>query len=200
MKRTIALAALALASLASADVYFGGEQYDKAYVGGQEFTGVEVAGEAYAGASGSSYTFMMTLDRTFSGHTPAAGPNVGSQPRFTHDGTEWRVWQVIPFLGPGIGTVGDLRLQADKVGQAATTLALADMPDRVRVAHSSWTGSPWTFERPASGISTPGNNRRAVDYDPVGRTPTGTPAQSGISTNTLPGEGQTFSVTIFFDD
>ena len=202
MKRTIALAGLALASWASADIYFGGQEYDKAYVGGQEFTGVEVAGQSHLSGE-SSYTLTLTLDRTFT-DTPAAGPNIGAHPTFVHDGKTWEVWQVIPFLGPAIGgtTLGDLRFQTRIMGEAASTLALTDMPATITVANDRWTGSPWTFTRPtaAAKFGTSGSSdavRRRAEYEPSGRTPSGTPAQSGV-VQQISTVNQTFTATFTF--
>ena len=146
-----------------------------------------------AASMDDEYSLDMTLDRTFPGGTPAAGPNVGSQPTFVHDGDTYQIWQVIPNINPATvaGAGGRCRLQATIIGQAAQTVELSDFPDELELSHSGWTGSPWRFARPTSGITTAGGNRRVVDYTPVGRTPS-TPAADGVA------QGQTFTAKFIF--
>ena len=58
------------------------------------------------------YEFTRTLDRTFTDSPASGGGNVEPQ-TFTHEGENWELWQVVPYLGTGVGPIstGDCRIQ-----------------------------------------------------------------------------------------
>ena len=145
----------------------------------------------------SRYTFTRTLNEFFT-DSPASGR---ATPRddFVHAGANWRLHQIIPFVGSGIGgPVGDARIQIRNasIGRGLNTLAM--MPDRIILANENWNGSPWTFTRgaAASDISNVGGGnqaRVAVNYEPD-HVPAATPVAAGVARN------QEFTITLEWDD
>lgn len=164
--------------------------------------GTETPGGIAVGDSGNllpppGITFTRTLDRTFT-DTPASGGGNVEPERFMHEGANWELWQVVPFLGSGVGptTVGDCRVQLRNRDKTRGQNELEDMPDDVIVAQDSWTGSPWRFTRPTannkfSNVASGNSARKAIDYEPE-RTPGANPTAEGIA------QGQTFTITLIW--
>ena len=142
----------------------------------------------------ATYTFTRSIDRSFSGDTPASG---GGSPTndFVHDGVRWRLHQIIPFItNAAIGTRGECRIQIRNrdIGLGAHTLDM--MPDRIVLTRSEWTGSPWVFNRDNIQPGRPGGNRVQVNYSPVRSIGAGdTAAGAGVS------NGDEFTVTLEWD-
>lgn len=183
-------------------IYFGGQEYEKAYLGGHEISQITVANETYIPAPAPAETFydlMPTLDRTFSGDTPAAGGGNTSPLTFVHDGDTWQLWQTIPYLGVGVTSEanrGRCRLHLRDTSIARDAMTLGMMPSSLILTHASWTNSPWTFTRPTSSATfgSPGGGnaaRRSLDYIPV-RTPQAAASVEGIV------QGQTFTIRLIF--
>ena len=144
------------------------------------------------------YRLSRTIDRTFTDTPASGGGNVAPQ-TFTHEGNTWQCWQVIPFLGSGVGppSVGDCRVQLRNRGLSRGQNILEDMPSRVVLTQSGWTNSPWEFTRPTASnkFTSPGsgnNARRAIDYEPV-RSPGSTPAAEGVAM------GDNFTIDLYFE-
>lgn len=151
-----------------------------------------------AAPSGVSYEFTRTLDRTFTDTPASGGGNVEPQ-TFTHEGDAWELWQVVPYLGSGVGpqSVGDCRIQLRNRSISRGAMELADMPDRVVLVQNTWNKSPWEFTRPTannkfSNVATGNSARRAIDYEPV-RTPGANPTAEGVA------QGETFTITLYWD-
>ena len=144
-----------------------------------------------------SYTLDRTLDRTFTDTPASGGGNVEPQ-TFTHNGQSWEVWQVIPYLGPGVGppSVGDARVHLRNRAIDRDSMQLADMPPSIVLSGADWTELPWTFTRPtdAAKFTSPGSGeaaRRGIDYEPeraIGANPT----TEGIA------QGETFQIALIF--
>lgn len=150
-----------------------------------------------------SFSFERTLDRTFT-DTPASGGGNVSPQTFEYEGNTWQLWQVIPFLGAGVGppSAGDCRVQLRNRGVGRGQNLLADMPSRVVLSvvgsqTADWTDLPWEFTRPTAGnkYTSPGsgnNARRAIDYEPVRSVAGLSPAGVSIT------QGETFTITLIF--
>ena len=152
----------------------------------------------------ATYTFTVTLDRTFSASTPAWGPvRSGGQfqpEEFVHDGANWELWQVIPYIGSGVGNgnPGGCRVHLRNRDISRGNMTLESCPDRIILTRSEWTGSPWTFTRGTAGSdffnAGSGNPaRRQVNYYPSGRVPGATAAADGVS------QGDELTVTLEWD-
>lgn len=146
-----------------------------------------------------SFAFTRTLDRTFSTDTPGSGGGNVPPQTFVHKGDTWQLWQVIPYLGAGVGPrqVGDCRLHLRNRGKNRGSNLLAEMPIRVVLAQAGWTGSPWTFTRPtaANKFTNAGSGnsaRKSIDYEPV-RSIGANPGAEGIA------QGQEFTCTLIFE-
>ena len=157
--------------------------------------------------TGDSYSIAMAIDRTWgagAAATPGAGGGNVSPKTFTHDGENWELWQVVPFLGSAVGgsTLGDCRIQLRNRDQNRGSMQLADMPDRIVLSaepgqSADWTGLPWTFNRPTanskfSNVGSGNSARKGIDYEPVhaiGASPTAV----GIA------QGETFTITLHWD-
>lgn len=160
---------------------------------------MKAAAAAVSGAT--SFTINVTLDRTFSGDTPAAGPRSPSPGTFnpwtfTYQGDSWELWQAIPFLGTAVSSsVGYCRIQLRNRAVLRNAMQLTDMPDRVVLSNADWAELPWEFTRPSSGLGSPGgepNARRSLDYIPT-RTPGAAASAEGIA------QGETFDITLHWD-
>ena len=148
----------------------------------------------------TSYTFTRTLDRTFSGHPAWGGGNVGSgRADFVHEGTNWELWQVVPFDGAPIGGAqGACRVQLRNRDKSRGQNTLEEMPARITLSGADWTGLPWTFTRTTNSgqFTNVGSNqsaRKAVTYI-ADRTVSGSanPASVGIA------QGESFTITLTF--
>ena len=154
--------------------------------------------KAKAEPADAGITINRTLDRSFgNGVTPASGGGNVEPDRFVHEGANWELWQVIPFLGPGIATVGDCRVQLRNRDKSRGQNLLTDMPVRVVIAGNDWTGLPWTFTRPTANnkfnnVSSGNSGRKGIDYEPVHNIGT-SPAAVGIA------EDESFTITLFFE-
>lgn len=171
-------------------------------INGQKVGGLVVNLVKVFKASPVGITISRTLDRSFGtgGSTPASGGGNVSPDTFVNDGTNWELWQVIPYLGAGVvgsDDFGDCRVQLRNRDKGVGQSTLAEMPRQVILTMDNWSGSPWTFNRPTSNakFSTAGNNnanrRRVIDYEPA-RTPGANAAAEGIA------QGQSFTVTLIF--
>ena len=149
------------------------------------------------------YRFTRTLERTFSGHPAWGGGNVNQNAvgnRRVHDGTNWELWQVIPFDGPALsGVLGACRLHLRNRDKGRGANTLAEMPARVTLSGADWTGLPWTFTRTTNGaqfvnVASGSSARKAVTYI-ADRVIAGgaTPANVGIA------QGEAFTIELFFD-
>ena len=164
-------------------------------IAGKVAGGLRIAGNTIT--FGSVYEFARTLDRTFTDTPASGGGNVDPQ-QFVHAGANWELWQVVPYLGAGVGppTVGDCRVQLRNRDKSRGQNELADMPDQVIVKRDGWANSPWTFTRPTAGnkfsnVASGNSARKAIDYEPdrsVGANPTA----EGIA------QGQDFTVTLIW--
>ena len=157
-----------------------------------------LANKAAPTPSGDSYDFTRTLDRTFT-DTPASGGGNVSPQTFEHEEEDWELWQVVPYLGAGVGprSVGDCRIQLRNRDKNRGSMQLDEMPDRVVLTQADWTNSPWEFTRPTqsnkfSNVGSGNNARKGIDYEPV-RSIGATPAAEGIA------QGQEFMVTLYWD-
>ena len=151
------------------------------------------------------FTFTRTLERTFSGHPAWGGGNVNNNAAgnrradFVHEGTNWEMWQIVPFDGAPIGGVhGACRIQFRNrdVGRGQNTLEM--MPSRIALRGADWDGLPWTFTRttnPAQFTNVAGDNsaRKAVTYIADRAVAAGdTPASVGIA------QGEEFTIDLYF--
>lgn len=157
-----------------------------------------------AAARPPSFTIARTLDRTFV-DTPASGGGNVSPDTFVYNGQTWEVWQVVPFLAPGVSPIqrGDCRVHIRNRAISRDAMQLADMPVRVVLSAASgqtadWLGLPWTFTRPTNTakFTSPGSGneaRRSIDYErAIENRSTVTPTSLGIA------QGETFSITLEF--
>ena len=151
-----------------------------------------------------SYRFMRTLERTFSAHPAWGGGNVNNNAvgnrriDFVHEGTNWEVWQIVPFDGPAIsGVLGACRVQLRNRDKSRGTNTLEEMPARVTLSGADWTGLPWTFTRttnPAQFVNVASGTsaRKAVTYI-ADRASVGTdPSSVGIA------QGESFTIEFHF--
>ena len=156
-------------------------------------------------AAPPSYRFTRSLERAFSGHPAWGGGNVNNNPagnrriNFIHEGTNWELWQIVPFDGPAIGGVhGACMLQLRNRDKNRGSNTLAEMPARVTLSGADWTGLPWTFTRttnPAqfTNVASGSGARKAVRYIADRVVAAGdTPASVGIA------QGESFTVELFF--
>ena len=91
--------------------------------------------------------------------------------------------------------MGDCRIQLRNRDVNRGTMELSDVPNQIILTMDSWTGSPWTFTRPTnnnkfSNVGSGQSARKGIDYEPSGRTPSGTPAAEGIA------QGQQFTIVL----
>ena len=152
--------------------------------------------------TGTSYRFARTLDRTWgsgTGATPGSGGGNVEPQTFQHEGNTWQLWQVVPYLGTAVSppSVGDCRIQLRNRGVNRGAMRLADMPSRIVLEQSGWTGSPWTFTRPTANnkftnVGSGNSARKGIDYEPV-RSVGANPTAEGIT------QGDNFHVTLHFD-
>ena len=153
---------------------------------------------------GDSYDFNLTLDRTFSGDTPAYGGGNVDPLAFQHDGEDWELWQVIPFVGAAVGTVGECRIQLRNRSINRGQMLLEDMPDRIIITSDAFIGTPWEFTRPTANndfFNVGGGNsaRRGINYIPV-RTPEANIAAAGIAVcNPAEAPCESFMFTLHWD-
>ena len=152
-----------------------------------------------------SYSFMRTLERAFSGHPAWGGGNVNNNAAgnrradFVHEGTNWEMWQVVPFDGAVLGGVhGACLVQLRNRDKSRGTNTLEEMPSRIRLSGSDWTGLPWTFTRttnPAqfTNVASGSSARKAVRYIADRAVdPAATPANVGIA------QGESFTIELYF--
>ena len=144
--------------------------------------------------------FMRTLERTFSGHPAWGGGNVNNNAvgnrriDFVHEGTNWELWQIVPFDGPAIGGVlGACRLQLRNRG----TNTLAETPARVTLSGADWIGLPWTFTRTTNesqfmNVASGDSARKAVTYIADRSSIGANPSVVGIA------QGESFTIELFF--
>lgn len=160
------------------------------------------SGTAPIPSIGDTYTFALTLDRTFTDTPASGGGNVQPQ-TFEHLGQNWELWQVIPFLGAGTSPndVGDCRVQLRNRSIGRGAMQLADMPDKVVISAedaqtADWTNLPWTFTRPAANkfanVANGSGARKRIDYEPE-HTVAANPAAAGIA------QGESFTITLHFE-
>ena len=147
--------------------------------------------------SGGGYTITMTLDRTFS-DTPAAGGGNVSPQTFTHNGHNWELWQVVPFIGIGVDNqrVGNCRVQLRNRNVNRDAMQLVEMPSSIILTQSGWASSPWTFNRPTDSskffnVGSGNASRKGIDYEPAS-TVAANPSAAGVS------QGQTFTIQLMF--
>ena len=168
-----------------------------------------IASQRAAPAADASFT--RTIERAFSGHPAWGGGNVNNnavgnrRADFVHEGTNWEMWQIVPFDGPAVGGVlGACRVQFRNRDKNRGSNTLEEMPARIRLSGADWTGLPWTFTRTAAAaqftnVGSGNAARKAVTYladrDVTGLTPAGVgiadPTQSGV-------QGESFTIDLFF--
>ena len=167
---------------------------------------------ARAAPAAPSYRFTRTTERAFSGFPAWGGGNVNNNAvgnrriDFVHEGTNWEVWQIVPFDGVAIGGQhGACRVQLRNRDKSRGTNTLEEMPARVTLSGADWTGLPWTFTRTtaAAQFTNVGNGnaaRKAVTYVADRAVAAGaTPANLGIANPTSPGvDGEAFTIDFFF--
>ena len=147
----------------------------------------------------NDYPHTVTLDRTFT-DTPTYGGGNRQPLRFIHDGENWELWQVIPYVGQGVGpaaSVGDCRLQLRNRDKNRGQNLLTDMPDRVTIESDDFVGTPWTYTRGTAnadfGNVASGNSaRKSVNYNPDFDI-AANPAAAGIA------QGETLTITLHWD-
>ena len=151
-----------------------------------------------------SYSFSRTLDRSFSGHPAWGGGNVqqgavgNRRADFEHDGSDWELWQVIPFDGPAVsGVLGACRLHLRNRTKGRGQNLLTEMPARVVLSGADWTGLPWSFTRttnPAQFVNVSSGNsaRKSVTYIADRASVGASPAAVGIA------QGESFTIELFF--
>lgn len=173
-------------------------------VGGKKASFAAIGDDKVFSAA-SRYDFTRTLDRSFgsgAGITPASGGGNVSPQEFEHDGEDWELWQVVPFLGSGVSpvTVGDARVHLRNRSKSRGTNELGEMPAEIILTRSGWSDSPWRFTRPTasnkfSNAGSGNSARKQIDYEPV-RTIAGgdTPTSEGIV------QGQEFMATLIWRD
>ena len=166
------------------------------------FVQAVIASQSAAAPSG--YRFTRTLERTFSGHPAWGGGNVNNNAvgnrriDFVHEGTNWELWQILPFDGPAVGGVlGACRLQLRNRDKNRGTNTLAEMPARCRLSGADWTGLPWTFTRTTAAaqftnVASGSGARKAVTYIADRASVGASPAAVGIA------QGESFTIELFF--
>ena len=118
---------------------------------------------------------------------------------FVHEGTNWELWQILPFDGPAVGGVlGACRCQFRNRDKSRGTNTLEEMPSRVRLSGADWTGLPWSFTRTANGaqftnVGSGNAARKAVTYIADRASVGASPAAVGIA------QGEAFTIEMFFD-
>ena len=153
---------------------------------------------------GDNYEFDLTLDRTFSGDTPAYGGGNVDPLTFEHDGNNWELWQVIPFVGASVGTVGECRIQLRNRSENRGQNTIDEMPDRITITSSSFNNTPWEFTRPTANndffnVGGGQNARKGINYIPV-RTPEANIAAAGIAVcNPANAPCESFKFTLHWD-
>ena len=171
-----------------------------------------VIGRSRAAAPAADATFTRTIERAFSGHPAWGGGNVNNnavgnrRADFVHEGTNWEMWQIVPFDGTAIGGVhGACRVQLRNRDKSRGTNTLEEMPARVRLSGADWTGLPWTFTRTTAAaqftnVASGSGARKAVTYIADRVVAAGdTPASVGIADPTQPGvDGESFTIDLFF--
>ena len=164
-----------------------------------------VIGKARAAAA-PSYRFARTLERAFSGFPAWGGGNVNNNAAgnrradFVHEGTNWEMWQIVPFDGSAIGGLhGACRVQLRNRDKNRGSNTLEEMPTRVTLSGADWTGLPWTFRRTANAgqftnVASGSSARKAVTYIADRVVASGdSPASVGIA------QGESFTIELFFD-
>ena len=153
--------------------------------------------------TGDTYTFTRATDRVFSSAYPAwGGGNVSDPINFVHNGANFRVWQIIPFGGPAIGyTLGNASIHIRNRDKNRGQNLLTEMPDRITLTQSGWTGSPWEFTRTTSAAqftnAGSGNAaRKNVIYIPTRASVGASAAAVGVSG---PPSADTFTVAFHYD-
>ena len=147
-----------------------------------------------------------TLDRTWgsgAGATPGSGGgNVPAQ-TFINDGTNWELWQVVPYLGSAVSPpgVGDCRIQLRNRDKNRGANMLSEMPARIRLFAGAgdtadWTNLPWEFTRPTANnkftnVGSGNSARKGIDYEPV-RSVGANPTAEGIA------QGESFRIELIF--
>ena len=172
-----------------------------------------VIGRARAAAP-PSYAFSRRTERTFSGIGVWGGGNVQNNPAgnrridFVHEGTNWELWQIVPFDAPVIGGVlGACRLQLRNRDKNRGQNRLEEMPSRITLSKGAgdtadWTGLPWSFTRTTvssqfTNVASGNSGRKAVTYI-ADRDVTGlTAAGVGIDAATAQ-SGESFTITLYF--
>ena len=147
----------------------------------------------------STYTFTLTLDRDFGGVSFAWGPVRDNQNNwdpmtYVHNGANFEIWQVIPFIDTAHGSPGDCRIQFRNRDIARSANTVEMMPNRLTITRAEWTDSPWTFTR-GSKAGEPGGEpaaRIAVNYTPD-RVVTGAGVTNGVS------DGDEFTLVLEYD-
>ena len=153
-----------------------------------------------------SYAASRALDRVVSGHPAWGGGNVGAAAfDFVHDGSRFRVYQVLPFDGPAVGGVlGACRIHIRNRDKGRGQNTLAEMPSRLTLSAEAgdtadWTGLPWSFTRstnPAhfSNAGSGGTARKQVTYIADRASVGASPAAVGID------RGESFTFTLYFGE
>ena len=151
----------------------------------------------------SGIQLTVTLDRTFAGDTPAAGPNIGSIPSFQYNSMTWEMYQAIPFLGINVSPFqrGDARIQLRPSGIDADSMTMDDYPATITMStDANWLNKPWTFTRGTDANQFNNNigrggahHRTAMDYERVIE-------NRNVQTAALLGvaQGQSFTVELTF--
>ena len=170
-----------------------------------------VIGRSRASAAPSA-SFTRTIERAFSGHPAWGGGNVNNNAAgnrridFVHEGTNWEVWQIVPFDGTAIGGVhGACRVQLRNRDKNRGSNTLEEMPARIMLSGADWAGLPWTFTRTTAAaqftnVGSGNGARKAVTYIADRVVAAGaTPANVGIADPTQPGQsGESFTIGLFF--
>ena len=157
-------------------------------------------------AVAAGITLARTLDRTWGSGAGATfgsgGGNVAAQ-EFVNDGTNWELWQVVPFLGSAVSppSVGDCRIQLRNRDKSRGQNLLTEMPSQIRLFAGSgdtadWTGLPWVFNRPTAAnkftnVGSGNGARKGIDYEPV-HTIGANPGAVGIA------QGESFRIALIF--
>ena len=183
-------------------IRIGGKIVGGVRIAGKVAGGLRIAGNSLPFVSGSRYDISRTLDRTWgpdaiNGTVGSGGGNV--QPdRFIHEGQNWELWQVVPFINRNVGSnVGDCRIHLRNRDINRGDMELEDMPDQVVLTMANWKDSPWTFNRPTSSskfnnVGSGNSARKGIDYEPV-RSIGANPAAEGIA------QGQDFTATLIWE-
>ena len=153
------------------------------------------------------YRADRTIDRSFSGFPAWGGGNVTDPFNFVHDGANFRLYQVIPFIGGAIGgRNGDMSIHIRNRDKSRGNNTLEEMPTRIRLATADWTGLPWVFTRTTeaaefTNAGSGGNARKNVIYKrDIDNRSSLTPALVGIADPAQSGvDGESFTIELFFD-